>query len=385
MADELAFVLINPYTIRKSRTGGIIARYIGRTDLRFVAARMIGPSAELAEKYARLVERADPDHARVRKLLGNYIRREYSPDAQTGRRHRVMLLLFEGENAAEKIWSITGSATEGRGSGLTVRDTYGDFVVNEAGAVRYFEPAVLVAPTRERVGMTLRLWANYSKNDGGIIAGAGDVPSGEGVEKTLVMLKPDNFKFPSLRAGNIIDILSASGLRIVGVKKFTMSMQQAMKFYGPVKSVLAERFPEIAGHRTAVALQRELGFEVPEEIVRKMCKELGPLFAEHQFANIVQFICGKRPGDECSQPASESCLAVVYEGVDAVRKIRDIIGPTDPSKARPGSVRREFGSNIMMNAVHASDSVENAQREIDIIDMQDDTIHPWMRRYFGRA
>lgn len=384
MADELAFVLINPYTIRKSRTGGIIARYIGRTDLRFVGARMIGPSAELAEKYARLVERADPDHARVRKLLGNYIRREYSPDAKTGRRHRVMLLLFEGENAAEKLWSITGSATEGRGSGLTVRDTYGDYVTNEAGAVRYFEPAVLVSPNSERVGMTLRLWAHYSDQDGGIIRGAGDVPSGEGVEQTLVMLKPDNFKFPSLRAGNIIDILSASGLRIVGVKKFTMTMQQAMDFYGPVKDVLAERFPDIAGHRAAVALQRELGFEVPEGIVRSMCQELGALFADHQFANIVQFICGKRPGDECGQPASESCLAVVYEGVDAVRKIRDIIGPTDPSKARPGSVRREFGSNIMMNAVHASDSVENAQREIGIIDMQEDTIQPLVSKYFSR-
>lgn len=382
MAEELAFVLINPYTIRKSRTGGIIARYIGRTDLRFVAARMIGPCAELAEKYARLVERADPAHARVRKLLANYIRREYAPDAQTGHPHRVMLLLFEGENAAEKLWNVTGSATDGHGSGLSVRDTYGDFVVNEAGAVNYFEPAVLVAPNRERAGMTLRLWAEYSEKDGGIITGARDVPSGKGVEKTLVMLKPDNFKFPSLRAGNIIDILSGSGLRIVGVKKFSMSIEQAGEFYGGVKQTLAERFYEIGGRRAAVALQREFGFDVPDQVVKKLCKELGPLFAQHQFDDIVQFITGQRPGAETQDNTDESCLAVVYEGLDAVRKIRDIIGSTDPRKAQPGSVRREFGSNIMMNAVHASDSVENARREIDIIGMDEDSILPLVRKYF---
>jgi hypothetical protein len=48
MAKELAFVLINPYTVAKSRTGGVIARYISRTGLDFVAARMFAPNAELA-------------------------------------------------------------------------------------------------------------------------------------------------------------------------------------------------------------------------------------------------------------------------------------------------------------------------------------------------
>ena len=53
--NELAYVLINPYTIRKSRTGGILARYLGRTDLRLVAARMFGPSRQMAERYAAAV------------------------------------------------------------------------------------------------------------------------------------------------------------------------------------------------------------------------------------------------------------------------------------------------------------------------------------------
>ena len=46
-------------------------------------------------------------------------------------------------------------------------------------------------------------------------------------------------------------------------------------------------------------------------------------------------------------------------------------GPTDPSKAQPGSVRREFGQDIMVNAAHASDSPENAEREMKIIKVED--------------
>jgi nucleoside diphosphate kinase len=60
----------------------------------------------------------------------------------------------------------------------------------------------------------------------------------------------------------------------------------------------------------------------------------------------------------------------VYEGPNAVAKIRDVLGPTDPAKAPPGSIRREFGSNIMVNAAHASDAVENAKRELGIVKVE---------------
>jgi len=69
------------------------------------------------------------------------------------------------------------------------------------------------------------------------------------------------------------------------------------------------------------------------------------------------------PEAEWTNPGTEKCIALVYEGVNAVAKIRDVLGPTDPSKAPPGSIRREFGSTIMVNAAHASDSPENARRE----------------------
>lgn len=387
MAKELAFVLINPYTIAKSRTGGVIARYIGRTDLRLVGARMFGPCQQLVEEYAAIVRGADPDHARTCNLIADYIMQQYSPAPGSGKARRVMLLIFEGEDAVAKIWKVTGRATAEWVTGQTVRDTYGDFVVNEDNEVQYFEPAVLVGPNRDRVSKTLRLWAKYSKQDGGIIQGAMDVPEGLDVQMTLVMLKPDNFRYPSLRPGNIIDVLSTSGLRIIGVKKFSMTVAQAESFYGPVREALRGKFREIGPPRAAAVLTREFGFRVEEVATDAMCEVLGAQWADAQFEKIVQFMTGYRPSEcpagERDNPGKEDCLALIYDGVNAVTTIRGILGPTDPNQAQPGSVRREFGSDIMVNAAHASDSVENAEREIEIIGMGEDTITPLVEKYYG--
>ena len=381
MATELAYVLINPYTIAKSRTGGVIARVIMRSDLKLVGARMFGPSRELAESYAERIRRDGVSHPRVSRLLSDYVLRSYVPDPETGRPRRVMLLLFEGENAVEPIWKVTGSADNHVVSGSTIRDTYGD------GSVRYFEPAIFAAPTRERCKTMLRLWASYSAKDGGVIDSATDVASGKDVQKTLVMLKPDNFRFASLRPGSIIDVLSTSGLRIVSVKKFAMTVAQAVEFYGPVRDVLKEKFENIGWSKAARVLEDAFEFPVPERIARALCRRLGRNFAQHQFESIVEFMTGHRPSD-CPEGAedemcNEECLALVYEGADAVRIIRKILGPTDPHKARPGSVRREFGHDIMVNAAHASDSPENAAREMGIIDMEEDTIGPLVAKYYG--
>lgn len=387
MANELAYVLINPYTIAKSRTGGVIARVIMRSDMKLAGARMFGPSQELAELYAERIRRGGTGDPRVARLLSDYVLRSYVPDPETGRPRRVMLLVFEGENAVQKIWSVTGSATSHVVSGSTIRDTYGDYVEKSDGSVRYFEPAVLVAPTRERCEATLRLWAAHSATDGGVIDSAADVDHGRGVQKTLVMLKPDNFRFASLRPGSIIDVLSTSGLRIVAVKKFAMTVAQAQDFYGPVRDVLKEKFENIGWSKAASVLEEAFEFPVPERIARALCRRLGKNFAQHQFESIVEFMTGHRPSD-CEQgtedeKSSEECLALVYEGIDAVRTIRRILGSTDPHKARPGSVRREFGSDIMVNAAHASDSPENAVREMAIINMKEDTIAPLVAKHYA--
>ncbi len=377
MAKELAFVIINPYPIRKSRTGGIIARYLVRTDLKLVGARIIGASAELAEQFATYLESYDPSDPEKCALFSSYVRRVYTPDAATGRPHRSMLLLFEGEDAIRKIFEVTGSIRQQWCSGQSVRDTYGDLVRNPAtDQIEYFEPAVLVGASRQVVGDILRMWLPHLSAQAGIVRGALDVPGGIDAQETLVMLKPDNWHQPSLRAGNIMDLLSNSGLRIVGVKKFSMSVAQAEEFYGPVREGLKKVFKKFAADRAAQALSREFGFPVDAAPLDGLCDTLAPLFADREFENIVEFMTGRRPSnclpEERTLPGTEECLAIVYEGLEAVTKIRDILGATDPTKARPGSIRREFGTNIMVNAAHASDSVENARREMRILDVAHD-------------
>ena len=387
MSKELAFALINPYTIAKSRTGGAIGRLMSRTGLDLVGARMFGPSRELVEQYAACI-RSDKDLDVVeRQLLSDYVLGAYLPDVRSGRRRRVMMLLFEGEDAVQKIIKATGHIGTGLDSAETVRDTYGDYVLDEHGKVRYFEPAVLIGASAASVKAALQLWAQHSEKDGGIVEEAMDVPSGETAQKTLVLIKPDNFRFPSSRPGNIIDLFSGSGLRIVAAKVHRMSVAEAEQFYGPVQQVLREKLKGVVAEKAAKALNTELGLEIPADIKTVLGEKLGPLYGDNQFFQIIQFMTGQMPcnckPEEKALPGKERCLALVYAGPSAVDKIRSILGPTDPSKAQPGSVRREFGRDVMVNAAHASDSPENAAREMKIVKPEEDLIAPLVKKYFG--
>ena len=387
MAKELAFALINPHTISKSRTGGVVGRITSRTGLEMVAARMFAPSAELAKKFADLIRTVDDVDAEERKVLADYAEANYAPDPKTGRPRRVLMVLFEGDGAINKVTAAVGPLRPGAESGETVRDTYGDYIVDDKGGVRYVEPAVMIGRSKSTVSQVLKLWAAYSESCGGIVDVAADVESGQQIQKTLVIIKPDNFRFPSQRPGNIIDIFSASGLRIVGVKVHRMSVAEAEEFYGPVRDVLRAKLKGIAADRAAKVASTEFGFDVPDDAKAKLGDILGPLYGDQQFFQIVQFMTGYWPPalsvEDKKQPGKERCLILVYAGSKAVDKIRKILGPTDPSKAEPGSVRKEFGQNIMVNAAHASDSPENAQREMKIVKVEADMIRPLVEKYYG--
>lgn len=387
MAKELTFALINPYTIRKSRTGGIISRIMARTGLELVSARIFGPSAELAQQYAALLENSPDLSAEERQICAGYVRRHYAPDPRTGQRHRVLLLLLEGEDAIAKVKLAVGPLRSAAGSGETVRETFGDFVTDEAGQLTYCEPAVMSARSAAQVSAVLRLWAAHSVKDGGVVEGASDVSASEDAQTTLVILKPDNFRFPSARVGNIVDIFSASGLRIVAAKMHRMSVAQAEEFYGPVRDVLRKKLTGMSGERSSKAIAQAMDMPIPAEVTQKLGELIGPLFGDHQFYTIIQFMTGQWAPDvaeaDKAKPGLERCLILVYRGAKAVDKIRKILGPTDPSKAEPGSVRKEYGKDIMVNAAHASDSPENAQREMRIVRVDEDLISPRVKQYYG--
>lgn len=127
------------------------------------------------------------------------------------------------------------------------------------------------------------------------------------VERTLVIVKPDAVKKNAV--GDIIRILQENDLRLVAIKMVHLSKEQAKKFY----------------------------------IVHKD----RPFYDE-----LTDFM------------SSGACVPMVFEGENAIVKVREIIGATDPTKAAEGTIRKIYGTDVGRNAVHASDSPESAGYEI---------------------
>ena len=127
------------------------------------------------------------------------------------------------------------------------------------------------------------------------------------MEQTLSIIKPDIVGKNSI--GNVIAYLEKAGLRIVAMKMCHLSKQEAEGFY--------------AVHT---------GKPFFDPLVRFMTS--GPV------------------------------IVMALEGENAVLRNREIMGATDPKKATPGTIRRDFAETIDENAVHGSDSAENAKIEI---------------------
>jgi nucleoside diphosphate kinase len=354
--EQLSYVIVTPHSMRKSRTGGIVGRLISRTGLDLVGGRMFAPGAELTRRYAdTIVTETDVRHRATQELIRDYVLRNFTGE-KTGQRPRMLFLIFRGSDAVEKIRRTVGHIVHERTSGETIRDTYGDYITDDSGKVTYFEPGVLAAFDPTAVERDLKLWAEFSDSDGGILDRAVSLPTNAQIEKTLVLIKPDNFRFPNLRPGGVIEVFSRSGLSIIGFKVHRMSVAEAEEFYGPVLPVLE--------------------------------KKLGPKNGRANWESIVEFMAGLKPSEcppkEHEAPGTEKSIAIVYQGENAVRKIRDVLGPTDPAKAPPGSIRREFGQTIMINAAHASDSPENAQREMAIIQVDENNFKPLIENFYCR-
>src|SRR5215831_59181 len=264
MPQQLAYVIITPYSLHKSRTGGILSRLITRTGMELVGARMFAPSQELVSKYAeKTISANDPQDRQIQELIYNYIIQNFSPDPKSGRRRRIMMLLFKGDDAVRKTRSVVGNISADRRGGETIRDTYGDLIIDENDQVRYFEPAVLAPPTTDESEAKLKLWTKHSDNDGGVLENVIGYQPGEKPQRTLVLIKPENFRFPSGRPGNVIDFFSRTGLFIVGIKLHRMSVAQALEFYGPVRDVLRTKLKDVFANKARAAIEKDLGVKIP--------------------------------------------------------------------------------------------------------------------------
>ncbi|HOK04077.1 MAG TPA: nucleoside-diphosphate kinase [Victivallales bacterium] len=375
---NLSYVVITPYTILKSRTGGVIARLLSRLELELIGAQMLHPDEELVKKYADLTYKSVASkNEQTAQLLKNYILEQLMPTEMGPR--RIMFLLFKGENACEKLKAIVGKISavgakikDTKITGETIRGTYADLVYDNDGNLKYFEPAVLSPQDDELLREKLQMFAEAASRGSNVLTVKYD--DMENIERTLVLIKPDNWKYPSSKPGNIIDMFSRTGLRIIGCKIYQMSVSEALNFYGHVKDALRSKLSPKIGIQAREILERELKIKLDAKVQEKLSELIGIPYADEQFNQIIEFMSGKRPENcpvsEFNAPGMVKTMALIYEGKNAVKRIREVLGPTDPTKAPSGTIRKEFGKDVMVNTAHASDSVENAIREMGIIKIQ---------------
>ena len=135
--------------------------------------------------------------------------------------------------------------------------------------------------------------------------------------RTLTIIKPDAFS--SGKGGNIIAHLEKAGFKIIASRVMHLTEAQAGAFY---------------------AVHRERPF----------------------FAPLVRFM------------TSGKCMPIVLERADAVATLRKVIGATDPAEAAAGTVRKLYAQSKERNAIHASDSDENAVRESNFFFAESDLV-----------
>lgn len=127
------------------------------------------------------------------------------------------------------------------------------------------------------------------------------------MQRTLTILKPDSVA--AGHCGDILAMLESEGFRILALRRMHLSNEQAKAFY---------------------AVHRERPF----------------------YLDLVEFM------------TSGPIVPVALERVDAVAHLRRVMGATDPAQSEDGTVRSRYGSSIERNAIHGSDSLENAEIEL---------------------
>lgn len=149
------------------------------------------------------------------------------------------------------------------------------------------------------------------------------------MEKTFIMVKPDGVQRQLI--GEILSRFERKGLQLAGAKLMQVSEQMAENHYAEHKGK--------------------------------------PFFGE-----LVEFI------------TSGPVFAMVWEGENVVEITRQLIGKTNPKDALPGTIRGDYGMFVGKNIIHGSDSLESAEREIDIFFKQEELVpYQKLMAEIGRA
>jgi nucleoside-diphosphate kinase len=127
------------------------------------------------------------------------------------------------------------------------------------------------------------------------------------LERTFGIVKPDAVAKGAI--GGVIDLIEKSNLKVIGLRYLRMSTEQAQGFY--------------AVHK-----------------------------ARPFYGDLVKFM------------TSGPCVVMALEGENAIARYREVMGATDSKKAAAGTIRQKYGTDIERNAVHGSDSPDNAKIEL---------------------
>jgi len=252
--------------------------------------------------------------------------------------------------------------------------------------IESFEPAIVTAHSDEANALYMRTFGRYALSDGGVLRSWYDDKTGDPDEEKgyqaaqeygMVMIKPDMLDRASSRPGNIIDLFASTGLHLVGCKIFSFSVNEAFEFYGFLQKVFEKKLSGQVEERVETALQNAFEFDVPEEILSINTTLLKSHYAKAEVNKIIHYMSGVYPHDnltdaEKAKRGPARVFALLYRGENAVETIRTKLGSTDPSKAELGTIRIDFGSDLMRNSAHASDSAESLVREVQIIGLTDD-------------
>src|SRR5262245_39277972 len=158
-SEQLSYVIVTPYSMRKSRTGGIVGRLISRTGLDLVGGRMFAPGTELAQRYAdTIVTETDARHRATQQLILEYVLKKLTGE-KNGPRPFDLFLILRGPSAMERIHQVVSQIVHEGTNGETIHETYGDYISSDSDKVVYFEPGVVTAFEPGAVERDLKLWA----------------------------------------------------------------------------------------------------------------------------------------------------------------------------------------------------------------------------------
>ena len=195
----------------------------------------------------------------------------------------------------------------------------------------------------------------------------------------LVMVKPDNFKRPSALPGHILDLFGTTGLHMVGTKVFSMSLAQAKEFYGFLEDVFSKKLRPRVEDTLRRRLDGAFDFSVSDKQFSDLTDVLNRDHARNELTKVLSYMTGIEENLQeyaerkfLNTPGIATCFAVLYRGPRAIDIIRAKLGNTDPMKAEAGTIRSDYGHDLMRNGAHASDSLESVARERKIIGLLGD-------------